>query len=217
MLNYLHYNITSQIPNVRYQVQSLFKKALDRFNAGLKVIEKNIATINSKINAVEGNKLILRLYIELHKSYKMFLRNLTKQLISYLSYDSNYPRRVITLNLLVNINGFMVHDEWLNCWTSFDVKCCYNILFDGYESNKKLALRLLENLPIRFIGFTVSRFLYNLYLYYKGCTQNEQSNRQVTLRISNKKGREVKWHINFFQRYSLMSSFRKTFIRVKIS
>lgn len=161
--NYLHYNIVTQIPHIRNQIQNLYKKALYRFTAGLKIIERNTGIFNKKISIVEEKKeicSILRVYEELQHSYESFIKKFTKQLISYLSFDSNYPRRVVTLDLLTNIQTFMAPEIWLECWTENDVKNCHNILFDGYENNKKMAVGLLEHLPSSFVGYSVSTYIY---------------------------------------------------------
>lgn len=157
---YLRYNISSHIPNIRNQIQGFYIKALDRFNAGLQVIEKNIEIFNKKGNITED----LEGYVQLRNSYKMFIKNFTEQLISYLSIDSNYPRRVVSLHLLVNIQKMLKNEEWLDCWTKDDVKNCQNILFDGYENNKKMAVTLLKYLPPSYMGFTVSIF-YILFVF----------------------------------------------------
>lgn len=162
--NYLRYNIVSQSPHIRNQIQNLYKKALDRFNAGLKFIERHVGILKKKMLIVEKTNETssnLQIYEKLEHSYMTFIKYFTKQLISYLSIDSNYPRRVVSLDLLTDIHSFMVPDEWLACWTENDVKNCHNILFDGYENNKKMAVRLLEHLPPNFVGFSVSLSIYS--------------------------------------------------------
>lgn len=151
LLKYLYYNISSHIPNIRNQIQNFYIKALDRFNAGFQVIERNI-----ELNKKRNNTADIEDYLHLRNSYKMFIIKFTKQLVSYLTVDSNYPRRVVSLQLLVNIKTTLEHKEWLDCWKEDDVKNCQIILFDGYENNKKMAASLLSHLPPNFMGFTVS-------------------------------------------------------------
>lgn len=159
LLKYLHYNVTSQIPNIHNQMQNLYRKALIRFNAGTSIIEKKIVILNKKIFLSDDkNKsiLILHFYKQLQDYYKTFIQRLTKQLIGYLTIDSNHSRRILSLNLLINIQTLLPSDEWLKYWTEDDVKNCHNILLDGYEKNRKMALSLLQQLPPEFLGFTVS-------------------------------------------------------------
>lgn len=162
LIKYLHYNITSQIPNVRKQIITLYKKAMTRYSTGYYVIMRNISYLTKRIEMVEDPQepiRIQRVYQELNVSYRCFIRKFTKLLISYLTFDSNYFRRSASLDLLISIQKFLHNDQWQSCWSEDDVKNCHNILFDSYESNKKMAVTLLKNLPPRSIGFTVSKHI----------------------------------------------------------
>lgn len=159
LCKYIHYNITSQIPSIRKQIIAYFKKALARFNAGFHVIERNVNVLMKKLEVTQEKKeayALLQLYQELKNSYKYFLKRFTQQLIANLTFDSNFPRRATTLEILVAIQTIMPEEDWLVCWTEDDVKNCHSILFDSYESNKKMAVMLLKHLPPSAIGFTVS-------------------------------------------------------------
>ncbi|KAG5896481.1 hypothetical protein JTB14_005862 [Gonioctena quinquepunctata] len=163
LMSYISYNITSQVPHIRKQILAFYKKALVRYNAGFHVIVRNISFLNRRLEIVEEAQEalnILTVYQELHHSYKCFLTKITKLLISYLTFDSNYPRRATSLELLILIQSFLPSDEWLRCWSEDDVKNCHSILFDGYENNKKMAVILLRNLPARSIGFTSVEFTF---------------------------------------------------------
>ncbi|XP_060526228.1 tRNA (32-2'-O)-methyltransferase regulator THADA isoform X2 [Cylas formicarius] len=176
LINYIRYNITAQTPNVRKQIVAYYKKVLARFDAGYKVILRNIAHLNRCLEsyrlAVEKDKSLaknpadnatvrfLNLYQELKKSYRCFICNLTKILIGNLSYDSNYPRRASSLELLLVIRTVLAPDEWKKCWSEDDVKNSHNILFDTYESNKKMIVALLKSLPPHYLGFTNVNFTY---------------------------------------------------------
>ncbi|XP_023011741.2 thyroid adenoma-associated protein homolog [Leptinotarsa decemlineata] len=158
LTSYISYNITSQIPSVRKQILTYYKKALARFNAGFNVIVRNISYLKKKLELPEDIRRetisIFAVYQELYSSYKSFIKKFTKLLISFLTIDSNYPRRALSMELLILIHSFLPLDEWLLCWTEEDVKNCHSILFDGYESNKKMAVILLKDLPPKDMGFT---------------------------------------------------------------
>ncbi|CAG9815559.1 unnamed protein product [Phaedon cochleariae] len=163
LITYIGYNITPHTPHIRKQILTYYKKALARFNAGLNVIIRNIGLLNRRLEATEGTQealTILTIYQELEKSYKIFINKFTKLLISYLTFDSNYPRRATSLELLVTIQTFLPKNEWLSCWSEEDVKNCHSILFDSYECNKKMSVMLLKNLPAESIGFTNMEFTF---------------------------------------------------------
>lgn len=146
------------MPSIRKQIVSYFKKALIRVNAGTHVIDRNINVMTKRIEVTPERKEAYALHLvyqELKHSYEYFLRRFTQQLIGNLTFDSNYPRRATTLEILITIQSFMPKEDWLACWTDDDVKNCHSILFDGYETNKKMAVMLLKHLPAT-IGFTVS-------------------------------------------------------------
>ncbi|XP_050508206.1 thyroid adenoma-associated protein homolog isoform X1 [Diabrotica virgifera virgifera] len=163
LLKYLCYNITSQIPHVRKQISSYYKKALFRFNAGSQVITRNIGLLKRKVEAgdtFQETLNALTVYQELGESYTKFLQHFTKYLIGNLTFDSNFPRRSISLELLLFIHCFVSVEQWQKFWTEDDVKNCHSILFDTYESNKKMAAILLHNLPFSHIGFTNVEFTF---------------------------------------------------------
>lgn len=162
LTTYLHYNVASQSPNIRKQVITYYKKALARFSAGRHVILRNITTLSKDLETATDRRetvAILRVFRELKNSYKLFLHKITRQLVSYLTFDSSYYRRCTSLELLITVQSLMTKDEWLSCWSEEDVKNCHGILFDGYESNKKMAVILLQTLPASYIGFSVRYFL----------------------------------------------------------
>ncbi|KAJ8945809.1 hypothetical protein NQ314_009031 [Rhamnusium bicolor] len=161
--NYMHYNITSQTPNIRKQIISYYKKALARYNAGFYVIIRNIAFLTKKLEIVEEKQeaqRILRVYQELRNSYKSFMQKFAKQLISNLTFDANYYRKSTSLDLLIAVHKVLPPGEWLSCWTDDDIKNCHNVLFDSYETNKKMAVILLKHLPPSAMGFTNVEFTF---------------------------------------------------------
>ncbi|XP_076259481.1 thyroid adenoma-associated protein homolog isoform X2 [Rhynchophorus ferrugineus] len=163
LINYIRYNITAQSPSVRKQIVSYYKKILTRYDAGYKVIERNITNMTKaiEINIDEkDHKKFLSLYQELKKSYRRFICNLTRIFIGNLSYDSNYPRRATSLELLLVIQNILTPEEWKNCWNEDDVKNSHNILFDSYESNKEMIVKLLKTLPPNYLGFTNVNFTF---------------------------------------------------------
>ncbi|CAG9766886.1 unnamed protein product [Ceutorhynchus assimilis] len=163
LISFIRYNITAQSPNVRKQIASYYKKALTRYDAGFKVIQRSIASLNKCLEVNSGgrdHKKFLVLYQELKKSYRRFICNLTRILISNLSYDSNFPRRATSLELLLVIRDILHPDEWRSCWNEDDVKNSHNILFDTYESNKKMIVKLLKTLPPYYLGFTNVTFTF---------------------------------------------------------
>ncbi|XP_030763962.1 thyroid adenoma-associated protein homolog isoform X2 [Sitophilus oryzae] len=164
LINYIRYNITAQSPNVRKQIVCYYKKVLTRFDAGYKVIGKNISNLSKslELNSSEerDQKKYLSLYQELKKSYRRFICNLTRIFIGNLSYDSNYPRRATSLELLLIIQTILNPDEWKSCWNEEDVKNSHNILFDSYESNKGMIVKLLKTLPPNYLGFMNVNFTF---------------------------------------------------------
>lgn len=130
-----------------------------RFNAGFYVIQRNISILEKRVENLEPTDeafQVLTVYQELRVAYRTFIETFTKFLISNLTFDSNYPRRSVSLELLLIIQTLRPVDDWQSLWTEDDVKNCHSILFDSYESNKKMAAALLKNLPASAIGFTVS-------------------------------------------------------------
>lgn len=163
LINYIRYNITAQSPNVRKQIVSYYKKVLTRYDAGYKVILRNITNLTRCLEANctdKDQKKFLALYQELKKSYRRFICNLTRILIGNLSYDSNFPRRATSLELLLVIHNILTSDEWKSCWNEEDVKNSHNILFDTYESNKKMIVKLLKTLPPHYLGFMNVNFTF---------------------------------------------------------
>ncbi|XP_066137388.1 uncharacterized protein THADA isoform X2 [Euwallacea fornicatus] len=163
LLNFISYNITSQTPSTRKQILAYYKKVLTRYDAGFKVIHRNINNLTKCLDAKCTNKeqkKFLILYQELKKSYRRFICNFTRILIGNLSYDSNFPRRATSLELLLVIRDILSSDEWKSCWNEDDVKSSHNILFDTYESNKKMAVKLLKTLPPDYLGFTTVSFTF---------------------------------------------------------
>ncbi|XP_050296471.1 uncharacterized protein LOC126736248 isoform X2 [Anthonomus grandis grandis] len=161
LINFIRYNITAQSPNVRKQIVSYYKKVLTRYDAGIKVIQRNIVNLTKKTElncASREEKKYLLLYQELKKSYRKFICNLTRILIGNLSYDSNFPRRATSLELLLVIKDLLGPDEWKSCWQDDDVKNSHNILFDSYENNKKMIVKLLKTLPPQYLGFLNANF-----------------------------------------------------------
>ncbi|XP_057665069.1 thyroid adenoma-associated protein homolog isoform X1 [Diorhabda carinulata] len=164
LIKYIHYNITTQIPHIRRQIISYYKKALTRFNAGFAVLSRNLGNLEKRLEMGHRTPEVLNtitIYRELIDTYKKFLDIFTKYLISNLTFDSNYPRRAVSLELLITIQINLTADKWQSLWTEDDIKNCHSILFDSYESNKKMAAILLKKLPISAIGFTNVDFTFN--------------------------------------------------------
>ncbi|KAL1490921.1 hypothetical protein ABEB36_011593 [Hypothenemus hampei] len=156
LISYIRYNIASQTPSVRKQMVAYYKKILTRYDAGIKVIHRNIAHLTQclEMNSTSReHKRYLLLYLNLRKSYRRFIGNITRILVGFLSYDSNYPRRAISLELLLSIYTLLTPEEWKSCWSEDDVKNSHNVLFDTYESNKKMIVKLLKTLPPQYLGF----------------------------------------------------------------
>lgn len=84
LLSYISYNITTQTPSVRKQIVSYYKKVLARFDAGLKVIERNITSLTKHLEnnpTDKEQKKHLLLYQELRKSYRRFISILVRVVI----------------------------------------------------------------------------------------------------------------------------------------
>lgn len=84
LLSYISYNITTQRPSVRKQVVTYYKKVLARFDAGLKVIERNITSLTKHLEnnpTDKEQKKHLLLYQELKKSYRRFISILVRVVI----------------------------------------------------------------------------------------------------------------------------------------
>nr|CAI5849814.1 unnamed protein product [Callosobruchus analis] len=156
LLVYIRYNVTSQKPNTRKQIISLYKKALARFSSGMHAIKKDIELI----------------YGDIKVAYDSFLATFTKQLIGNLTFDSNFPRRNTSLELLLVLKDMIAKDDWLSYWTEDNVKNCHLILFDGYEINKKMAVALLKTLLPSYIGFKDVDFTFR---YMQRCMTITQS------------------------------------------
>ncbi|KAJ8947048.1 hypothetical protein NQ318_019941 [Aromia moschata] len=160
---YLRYNITSPTPSFRKQIIAYYKKALTRYNAGFYVIVRNVAYLGKRLETMQDRQDVVRahkFYQGLKGAYKAFIQKFTKQLIANLTFDSNYWRRATTLELLLTVDRFMSMEEWHACWTEDDVKNCHGMLFDCFETNKKMALQLLKNLPPASMGFTNVEFTF---------------------------------------------------------
>lgn len=92
LLNYIKFNITVECPSDRKIIISYYKKVLIRFDAGLKVIQRNIANVTRYLTLIGKSNPkkrktsipLLVFYSELEKKYKKFLDNLMKFLIGKL-------------------------------------------------------------------------------------------------------------------------------------
>ncbi|XP_048524151.1 uncharacterized protein LOC109543125 isoform X1 [Dendroctonus ponderosae] len=168
LMNYIKFNITVEGPSDRKILIGFYKKILVRFDAGIKVIERNIANVTKYITMFGKNntpqskksKTVLVFYSELKKKYRRFIDNLMKFLIGNLSSDSNFPRRNNSLELLLVICNIIPHQEWITYWTADDVKNSHNILFDTYESNKRMIVTLFKTLPPEYLGFMNTGFTF---------------------------------------------------------
>ncbi|CAH1983277.1 unnamed protein product [Acanthoscelides obtectus] len=150
---FMRYNITSHTPCIRKQIVTLYKKALTRYSAGMHAVVKDIE-MWSRRQIKQGPTVLEQIYTDIKTSYGSFIVKFTKQLIKYLTFDANYPRRATSLELLLVLKDMVAKEEWMSYWTEEDVKNCHCILYDGYESNKKMALEILITLPPGYIGFT---------------------------------------------------------------
>ncbi|VEN58737.1 unnamed protein product [Callosobruchus maculatus] len=168
---FLRYNITSQKPNTRKEIISLYKKALARFSAGRNVIDKDIEKWKKR-QLKEGPTILSRIFDDIKVAYDSFITSFTKQLIRNLTFDSNFPRRNTSLELLLVLKDMIAKDDWLSYWTEDNVKNCHLILFDGYEVNKKMAVALLKTLPPSYIGFKDVDFTFR---YMQRCMTITQS------------------------------------------
>lgn len=143
-MSYLTYNITSQVPNIRKQLITHYKNALLRYDASYNVIMRNL----KKVTDNEEYKIIV-------DYYNNFIKSFAKLLISNLTVDANYSRRSASLELISIVVPYL-KEHWIHCWRKEDVLNCQNILYDSYESNKKMALSILLKLPPELMGFHVS-------------------------------------------------------------
>ncbi|CAG9856965.1 unnamed protein product [Phyllotreta striolata] len=155
LLKYLRYNVSTQSPCYRMQMSGYYAKALSRFNAGFRAIQRNLSIAVKESRADERF-----IYEELQKAYKCFVKRFAEFLISNLTFDSNHYRRFISLELLLVVRESDAVDDWLDLWSENDVKNCHSILFDNYEENKKMAAALLDRLPTSAIGFNNIEFTF---------------------------------------------------------
>nr|CAH7713689.1 unnamed protein product [Callosobruchus chinensis] len=168
---FIRYNVTSQKPNTRKQIIALYKKALARFWSGMHAINRDIEMCSKRMNK-DGSTILQRISTDFKAAYDSFLASFTKQMIGFLTFDSNFARRNTCLELLLVVKDMVAEADWLSYWTIENVKNCHSILFDGYEINKKLAVALLKTLPPSYVGFKDVDFTFR---YMQRCMTIAQS------------------------------------------
>ncbi|XP_017786652.1 PREDICTED: thyroid adenoma-associated protein homolog [Nicrophorus vespilloides] len=147
LIRFLHYNVTTQLPNLRQQMLALYKKAFTRYKDGMYVIERNIRSLMSSEGRARGFSEIadLNTHRENYKEFvvDIFVEELTKGLYN----DVNYSRRCICLELLINLKDILQPDIIEMLWNRKHVELLYQSLVDSFESNIMMATRLLLELP----------------------------------------------------------------------
>lgn len=148
---YYETNISSQNASFRTQFVTYYRKILTRFEATYTNLQKQ----------PEENKLILG-------RYDSFLYYMTNESLLYLTPDANHSRRSIALQLLLALK-YILQSRGFRIYLNEDkVNNLKNILNDGYEANKVMAVHLLSCLPPDLIGFDSKEVTFD---YYKKCLQ----------------------------------------------
>lgn len=126
LIRYFRFNISVQVANFRNKLVTYYKKILTRFHA---------TSIKNTPNS----------------EYSNFIRHFSQQLVANLGSDANYPRRSISLELLLNLH--VIYNDWEKIFGIDDINNLKNLIFDSYETNKSLAIKILQTLSPEKIGF----------------------------------------------------------------
>lgn len=78
--------------------------------------------------------------------YISFLKHIVREcLLPGLLNDANFARRSATLELLLFFHDTFNAENWKDLWFDEDIfNLKYTVIFDGYESNKQMAVNLLR-------------------------------------------------------------------------
>ncbi|KAG5680598.1 hypothetical protein PVAND_010093 [Polypedilum vanderplanki] len=131
ILYFFETNINIQSPSIRQSILSMIKKIFGRLNSVVQYLLKRNECENL------SNQLDM-----LKKFHEYCLENLAE--------GANYSRRSLSLNILLNVLLTMREffpSDIENLWTSDHYITFFNIFSDAYESNKEIALEIMQYLP----------------------------------------------------------------------
>lgn len=136
---YLYYNITAQIASTRKDVVHFFKKALTRIGESLAVLKRKLRGDPEGVDEAAKSKTL----------YANFLNHILREcLLPGLLCDANFARRAASLELLLFFHQTFNEKYWKDVWYDDDIfNLMYTVVFDGYESNKQMAVNLLKQFP----------------------------------------------------------------------
>ncbi|XP_052741965.1 thyroid adenoma-associated protein homolog isoform X2 [Bicyclus anynana] len=137
VLWFMQYNINSRVPNFRQHVLALVKKLLKRLENSDKVLLRNNGTSDGDDKG--------------HLDYLSFIGKFRSLCYESLVVGANYSRRHVALQVLVWLEDLHVRDYSGSVWTESAVGTLLHHLGDSYETNKALALLLLERTPATFL------------------------------------------------------------------
>ncbi|CAH0727258.1 unnamed protein product, partial [Brenthis ino] len=128
---FVNYNMNAQSPHFRQLVLSIMKKFLKRLENSYKTIIKG----NDPNNQINKGQY-----------YLTFLEKLRDTCFEGLIRGANFSRRYVALQLLSWMEKLEM-DGYNRNWKETEVDILLYHLGDSYESNKALALELLEQCP----------------------------------------------------------------------
>lgn len=134
VLFFFEMNINVQNPSTRQSIMSMIKKLFIRLHGIVQAISKR----NEKEEQMQEQ------FHTLMKFHEFCLKNLDEKA------KTNYSTRSFSLNILLHV--VVILDEFFqaetqNIWTNDDFKKLLNIFYDTFETNKEIALTIMEYLP----------------------------------------------------------------------
>lgn len=116
-----------------------FKKALTRISESLAVLNRKLKSDPESVDEAAKSKAF----------YMNFLNHILREcLLPGLLSDANFARRAASLELLLFFHQTFKDKQWKDVWFDDDIfNLMYTVVFDGYESNKQMAVSLLKQLP----------------------------------------------------------------------
>lgn len=165
---FLYYNIAAQVAATRKEIVHLYKKTFTRINEGLAVLNRTIKNETKHKQIIESKNQTIKCPMQLQYDietitnvtvtdatteaiknknlYVNFLNQVLREcLLPGLLNDANFPRRSTCLELLLFFHETFKEKRWKDVWLDDDIfNLKYVIIFDSYESNKQLAVKLYK-------------------------------------------------------------------------
>ncbi|KAK9874674.1 hypothetical protein WA026_005494 [Henosepilachna vigintioctopunctata] len=160
LMDYYILNGSIQIPQMRKQVTSLYKKAITRYFASFDVLKKQLDCMQKKYDQTKepAIKECMENYVRLKRCYLNFLKQFALLLIMNISPGSNFYRKNAALDLLMFIQPLIDKKVWECWWMTDDMENLKLVLMDSYEMNKKMAIAILSHFEPKKFGFDDSNY-----------------------------------------------------------